>query len=106
MSYCANPHCGRVSEYPRGGRLFQFNLRRLGAHATSDRTISFWWLCSECCLVASLTLDGDYRVKLVGLQRPIRNSPHPEQKHQHEEWIESSSAVVHKNATFGQSKAA
>jgi hypothetical protein len=79
VSRCANPECATPLRYLRDGRLFQFEVRSVGASASLPsekgspvkkpcREVSHFWLCGQCAATLTLAFDQHRGVTVIPLQ--------------------------------------
>ena len=72
VTKCANPVCGALFQYLRGGKLFLVDRRQrravLGSASAPMKDSSaaeYFWLCEKCSPALTLMVDGSGRVGVV-----------------------------------------
>ena len=77
LAKCANPACSATFRYLHEGRLFAIedNVVSAGGKSRADpeylgesHTREYFWLCSSCCRVMTVQIDGDHKVTVVTKQ--------------------------------------
>lgn len=77
VTRCANPACGAVFQYLRGGRLFLVDRRQrqavpesASAAVKNSSAVEYFWLCEKCSPELTLIVDGSGGVGVVQTHPP------------------------------------
>ena len=97
VSQCSNPSCRRPLSALSEGRLYQFEIVSISISAvdssaedldeTPQRQAANFWLCSQCSLTMTLSLEPQEGLKLVPIEEErsampeSRDLPSPGEAH-------------------------
>jgi hypothetical protein len=74
LAKCTNPACSATFRYLHEGRLFAIETNPVATVIRSwaepdymgeSNTREYFWLCSSCCRVVRIQLDGDHKVTVI-----------------------------------------